>query len=255
MAFVPYMVGGYAVDKLMGGDGTKGALLGAGGSFLPSMLASGAGAAGGASAAATTGAATTAASNTMPLLMSKSAAMGGSGAGLGSSLTGLSGYGTVNPLTTGSFSESISPFTQLGSPVGQSTGFFGQEISNQAMNSALTGGKGLLETGLENTLIDDGLGYLGRGKDFIDEGWADMTTSDKMGSVNMANQAVEAQTQAQDMIVPPPRPIERRNPNPTPSAPLVTQVQGLQQMAPQQMMGQLSPEDQMKYYSLLNSGQ
>ena len=45
MAFVPYMVGGYAVDKLMGGDGTKGALLGAGGSFLPSMLASGAGAA------------------------------------------------------------------------------------------------------------------------------------------------------------------------------------------------------------------
>ena len=41
MAFVPYMVGGYAVDRMMGGDGMKGALLGAGGSMLPSMLASG----------------------------------------------------------------------------------------------------------------------------------------------------------------------------------------------------------------------
>lgn len=249
MAFVPYMVGGFAVDKLMGGDGTKGALLGAGGSFLPSMLASGAAA--GATPLAGVGAEAAAAS-TFPSLLTTA---GGAGQAVGTAeLAGLAANAPAR-FGTGALSGNISAFTPAGTTYGVAgnTGVFGQEIANQTFDSALN--PRFLGGALDNSLLGDGLDYVGKGKDFIDEGWKDMSTSDKMGSVSMANQAVEAQTQPQNIIAPPPPPMERRNPNPTPNAPLVTQVQGLQQMAPQQMMGQLNPEDQMKYYSLLNSGQ
>tara|TARA_R110000822_G_scaffold267177_1_gene390780 strand:+ start:666 stop:1487 length:822 start_codon:yes stop_codon:yes gene_type:complete len=272
MAFVPYMAAGFAVDKLMGGDGMKGALLGAGGSFLPGMLASGAG------AAATTGAATAAAANTMPLLMTNSAALGGSGLGLGAGAmsTGLGTYstalnpmagmspfasgsgpgviGSVNPLTTGGFSESISPFTQLGVDggiQGANTGFFGQEISKQGLDSALN--PKLFNGALENTFVGDGLEYLGKGKDFIDSEWEDMSFTDQLTAGTTGMSAIDNATQQENMIVPPVRPIERRQLTPTKGKPLVTQIQGLQQAAPQNMTRQLRPEDEQKYYSMLRS--
>ncbi len=248
MAFVPYMAAGFAVDKLMGGDGMKGALMGAGGSFLPGMLASGAG------AAATTGAATAAASNTMPLLMTNSAALGGSGLGATMGVGALEGFGAVNPLTTGGFAESISPFTQLGIEggiQGVNTGLFGQEISKQGLDSALN--PRFLGGALDNSLLGDGLKYVGQGKDFIDSEWEDMSFADQLTAGTTGMSAIDNATQQENMIVPPVRPIERRQLTPTKGKPLVTQIQGLQQAAPQNMTRQLSPEDEQKYYSMLRS--
>jgi len=219
MAFVPYMAAGFAVDKLMGGDGIKGALMGAGGSFLPGMLASGAG------AAATTGAATAAASNTMPLLMTNSAALGGSGLGATMGAGALEGFGAVNPLTTGGFAESISPFTQLGIEggiQGVNTGLFGQEISKQGLDSALN--PRFLGGALDNSLLGDGLKYVGQGKDYIDEGWDNMSTSDKISTGTGVVGAVDNVTQA-------PPPIQHQQIQqvvakaPSPREPFVTQMQ------------------------------
>tara|TARA_R110000744_G_scaffold3690_1_gene13775 strand:+ start:178 stop:924 length:747 start_codon:yes stop_codon:yes gene_type:complete len=242
MAFVPYMVGGYAVDRMMGGDGTKGALLGAGGSFLPGMLASGAGA----TAAATTGAATTAAANTMPLLMTNSAALGGSGlgAGLGAGgmstigantpvgLTSAGNFGSVNPLTTGGFSESISPFTQLGSEFGiaGNTGAFGQAISNQTLDSALN--PKLFNGALENTPLD----LLSQGKDYIDTGYEDMSFMDKVQSGMMVDSAVNQPT-PQLNVAPPP--VDMRSQIPSSGEPLITQIQGIHTRPP--------TEEELKY--------
>lgn len=261
MAFVPYMVGGYAVDRMMGGDGMKGALLGTGASFLPSMLASGAG------AEATAAVATDAAASSFPLIfgsmptggnaMLGSAGMSTIGANTPTGLmsTNMTNFGSVNPLTTGMISESISPFTQLGVESGiqgVNTGLFGQEISKQGLDSALN--PKLFNGALENTFIDDGLNYLSQGKSAIDEGYSDMSTSDKMTSgMGAMSVADKLATQPQKMISPPVPPVDRRNQIPTKGTPLVTQIQGIQKTAPSAMIGQLSPKEQEEYYSLLRS--
>ena len=150
--------------------------------------------------------------------------------------------------------EGISPFTPLGTPVGQSTGLLGQEISNQALNSSLTGVPGFFEQQLGNTFVDDGFNLLGKGKTAIDEGWDDMSLSNKISTGTGAIAATDNMTaQPQNMIVPEVAPIDRRNPSPTMGKPLVTQIQGLQQAAPSAMMGQLSPKEKEEYYSLLRS--
>jgi len=210
MAFVPYMVGGYAVDKMMGGDGTKGALLGAGGSFLPGMLASGAG------AEATAAVATDAAASSFPSLLSTVGPTAGS----------------VNPLTTGMISESISPFTQLGSEFGiaGNTGAFGQAISNQGLDSALN--PKLFNGALENTPLD----LLGKGKDYIDTGYEDMTMMDKVQSGMMVDSAVNQPT-PQLNIAPPP--VDNRSQVPTAGKPLITQIQDIQTREP--------TEEELKY--------
>lgn len=229
MAFVPYMVGGYAVDKMMGGNGLKGAALGAGGSFLPGLVSG-------------------AEIGTAGLAETATAAEGLATTGMGGMQIGS------QPAFGQMMVEGISPFTPLGTPVGQSTGLIGQEISNQALNSSLTGVPGFFEQQLGNTFVDDGFNLLGKGKTAIDEGYADMSTSDKMTSGMGAMSVTDKLTaQPQNMISPPPPQIDRRNPNSTMGKPLVTQIQGLQKAAPSSMMGQLSPKEQEKYYSLLRS--
>jgi len=246
MAFVPYMVGGYAVDKMMGGDGTKGALLGVGGSyFLPEMLSSGAALEGSTAAAlegatAAEGLATTGMGGMQNLGLTQAVPSG-------TMITGQPAFGQM-------IAEGISPYTSLGTPVGQSTGILGQQISNQAVNSSLTNVPSFVEQQLGNTFLDDGLNLLGKGKSAIDEGYADMSTSDKMTSgMGAMSVADNLATQPQKMISPSAPPIDRRNPNPTKGKPLVTQIQGLQKAAPSAMMGQLSPKEQEEYYSLLRS--
>jgi len=232
MAFVPYMVGGFAVDKMMGGNGLKGAALGAGGSFLgPEILASGA-----------------AETSTAGIVADATAAEGLATAGMGGMQIGS------QPAFGQMMAEGISPFTPLGTPVGQSTGLLGQEISNQALNSSLTGVPGFFEQQLGNTFVDDGFNLLGKGKTAIDEGWDDMSLSNKISTGTGAIAATDNMTaQPQNMIVPEVAPIDRRNPSPTMGKPLVTQIQGLQQAAPSAMMGQLSPKEKEEYYSLLRS--
>ena len=231
MAFVPYMVGGYAVDKMMGGDGTKGALLGAGGSFLPGMLASGAG------AEATAAVATDAAASSFPSILGSMPtggnAMLGSAGGSGLMSGNMANFSSVNPLTTGGISESISPFTQLGVDggiQGVNTGLFGQEISKQGLDSALN--PKLFNGALENTPLD----LLGKGKDYIDTGYEDMTMMDKVQSGMMVDSAVNQPT-PQLNIAPPP--VDNRSQVPTAGKPLITQIQDIQTREP--------TEEELKY--------
>lgn len=243
MAFVPYMVGGYAVDRMMGGDGMKGALLGAGGSMLPSMLASGAG------AEATAAVASDAAASSFPSILGSmptggnamlgSAGMSTIGANTPTGLmsTNMTNFGSVNPLTTGGISESISPFTQLGVDggiQGVNTGLFGQEISKQGLDSALN--PKLFNGALENTFIDDGLNYLSQGKDYIDTGYEDMTMMDKVQSGMMVDSAVNKPTPQLNVDAPP---IDNRSQVPTVGKPLITQIQGIQTRPP--------TEEELKY--------
>tara|TARA_R110000868_G_scaffold196147_2_gene442009 strand:- start:4306 stop:5166 length:861 start_codon:yes stop_codon:yes gene_type:complete len=282
--FVLPMMAGFAIDKLAGGEGWKGAALGAGASFLPGLLAPEAlGTAevltpaltSGVEAAATTEAVNAAATSAFPTLLSPSGGVGAAttglgtlstvanpmagmspSAGVGAATTGLgtlstvanpmagmspsagvgaatTGFGSVNPLTTG-FSETISPWTQLGNATG----------GLPSVQS--TAGTGLL--GRPGEIFGD---YLGQGMDYLNSGWDDMSTGDKVTTAGMAGQTLL--TPQERMIAPPPPPLEKRNPVPTTGKPLVSQVQGLQQVAPSAMMNQLSPEDKLRYQSLLSS--
>lgn len=230
--FVLPMMAGFAIDKLSGGEGWTGAALAAGSSFLPGLLAPKAlGTAevltpaltSGVEAAATNEAVKTAASSAFPTLLSPSG-------GVGAATTG---FGSVNPLTTG-FSETISPWTQLGN----ATGGFPSVQS--------TAGTGLL--GRPGEIFGD---YLGQGIDYLNSGWDDMSTGEKLTTTGMAGQTLL--TPQERRIAPPPPPLEKRNPVATTGNPLVSQVQGLQQVAPLAMMNQLNPEDKLRYQSLLSS--
>ena len=205
MAMIPYMAGGYAIDRMMGGDGKMGLALGTG------VGAFGTGAIGGTALSGTT--ATTAGSTSMmmhpTLTAGATTGIGGTGATMGVSsianpMAGMSpvttgNFGTVNPLTTGGFNESISPFTPMGtSGIGGNVGFLGQPISNQAVNSSLTEAKGLLDWGLENSVVQDGF-------DFINEGWDGMSFMDKVNTGVMGSQAIDAMNQEPQypMVAPP----------------------------------------------------
>jgi len=225
MAMIPYMAAGYVADRAMGGNGMTGLAIGTGvGGFGTGTFAG----ALGTGAGTTTGAMTNtvakeAAASTTPLLFSAPASAGGSG--LGAVSTGLGGTGTlgsVNPLTTGGFSESISPFTPLGGAgAGGNVGFLGQPISNQVMNSALTGEKGLLGYGFENTMIGDGFNSL---TGTINDGYENMSFMDKVGTAQMGGQVIDATNQ------PPPQlqvrpPQSKPAKEPTISSPLAINVQ------------------------------
>ena len=189
---IPYMATGYAIDRIMGGDGKIGIAAGTGfGGFSTGAFES-ALAPEVATAGMTNAVAAEAATNTMPLLMTNSAAAGGSGVGAlgGAGMYEGAALGSVNPLTTGGFSESISPFTPLGGAgVGGNVGFLGQPISNQVMNSSLTGEKGLLGYGLENTAIKDGFDSI---TGTIDDGYENMSFMDKVGTAQLGSQAIDA---------------------------------------------------------------
>jgi hypothetical protein len=220
---IPYMAGGYAIDRMMGGDGKMGLALGTGaGAF-------GTGAIGG---SALTGAtASTAGSTSMMMHPTLTAGVGtGVGTGIGGAgmttigantpmgLTSANSFGTVNPLTTGGVSESISPFTPMGtSGIGGNVGFLGQPISNQAVNSSLTEAKGLLDWGTENSFVQDGF-------DFINDGWEGMSLMDKANTGMLGSQAIDAANpEPQYPQVAPPQ-IAERKPLPTSGNPLSIQV-------------------------------
>lgn len=187
---VPYMAAGYAADRMMGGNGMTGLAVGTG------VGAFGSGALGGSALASsgTAAGASTAGSTSMMSSLASPTAATGAGAKMGASsianpMAGMSpvgNIGTVNPLTTGGVSESISPFTPNGtSGIGGNTGFLGQPISNQTVNSALTENKGLLGMGLENTPIQDGF-------DVINDGYENMSLMDSVGVAQLGGQAIDA---------------------------------------------------------------
>ena len=227
MAMIPYMAAGYVADRAMGGNGMTGLAVGTGvGGFGTGAFAGalGTGAAGTATAGMTTAAATEAAAATTPLLFSTPAAAGGSGLGAlgGAGMYEGAALGSVNPLTTGGFSESISPFTPLGGAgVGGNVGFFGQPISNQVMNSALTGEKGLLGYGFENTMIGDGFDSL---TGTINDGYENMSFMDKVSTAQMGGQVIDSTNQPPSPLqVPPPQIIPAKEP--TIGKPLAINVQ------------------------------
>lgn len=221
MAFVPYMVGGFAIDKLMGGNGVKGALAGTGlGMFAgpaagaaavtsggASTLGSGAALMSGGSTAATGGLGANFAASTIanPLAAAtpiSSATSGAASSIMPSHLTNSMGtasgnFGTVNPATTGGASEGISMYTPngLSGTVGGNTGLIGQQTSNQAWDSALTSRKGLFDTAFENASASDVFDYAGNkiktgfnsATDYIDKEWEEMSTMEKMQSGMVAS--------------------------------------------------------------------
>jgi hypothetical protein len=192
MAMIPYMAAGYAADRLMGGNGMTGLALGTGvGGFSTGAFGSlFAGAI--PEAAATSAAATEAAAASFPTVLSTAG-----GAGQALTQAELAALASQSP-NAGLIGQTISPFTPLGTQIGGATGLFGQEISNQAVNSALTGGKAF--GGLFDSVPLD---YLKTGTDFINDGWSDMSFADKAGALNMTNQAVDTMTAPQAMIQPP----------------------------------------------------
>ena len=224
---IPYMAGGYAIDRMMGGDGKMGLALGTGaGAF-------GTGAIGG-SALGSTGVgagASTAGSTSMMQTLATPTLTTGAGAGIGGAgmtsigantpmgLTSANSFGTVNPLTTGGISESISPFTPQGSEFGiaGSTNLFGAPISNQTVNSALTQNKGLLNRAIEDSYVQDGF-------DFINDGWEGMSLMDKANTGMLGSQAIDATnpTPQYPQLAPPQ--MAERKPLATSGNPLSIQV-------------------------------
>jgi hypothetical protein len=212
MAMIPYMAGGYAIDRMMGGDGKVGLALGTGaGAF-------GTGAIGG---SALGGATASTSASTSPLLFSTPATAGGSGLGAlgGAGMYEAGTLGTVNPLTTGGFSESISPFTPQGSEFGiaGSTNLFGSPISNQTVNSALTQNKGLLNRAIEDSYVQDGF-------DFINDGWEGMSLMDKANTGMLGSQAIDAANPAPQYPQVAPPQIAQRKPVATSGNPVSIQV-------------------------------
>lgn len=218
MAFVPYMAAGFAVDKLMGGDGLKGAALGGlGGAGLTgafsglggataattggaSSLGSGAALMGGGSTAATGGALGSGMGiSSIANPLAGATPLSSSGMGLSSIANPLAGaspistptlesfnaMSQVNPATTGGLSEGISAFTPDGisGTVGGNTGLLGQLTSNQTLNSSLTADKGLLDTAFENATLNDFTNpvtnLLSKAQDGIDSNWSDMSNFEK----------------------------------------------------------------------------
>jgi len=207
MAMIPYMAAGYVADRAMGGNGMTGLAIGTGVGGLGTGTFSGA-------------LGSEAATATAPSLFTTPAIEGGSGLGAlgGAGMYEGSALGSVNPLTTGGFSESISPFTPLGGAgVGGNVGFLGQPISNQVMDSALTGEKGLLGYGLENTFVQDGF-------DFVNDGYENMSLMDKMNTGMMGVQVIDATNQPLPPLqVSPPQMIPAKEP--TIGSPLAINVQ------------------------------
>ena len=220
---VPYMAGGYAIDRMMGGDGKMGLALGTGaGAF-------GTGAIGGSALGGAT--ASTAGSTSMMQTLATPTLTGAGATGIGGAgmtsigantpmgISNATQFGSVNPLTTGGVSESISPFTPMGtSGIGGNVGFLGQPISNQAVNSSLTEAKGLLDWVL-------GISYGYDGFDFINDGWDGMSFMDKANTGMMGSNAIDAVNQEpQYPMVPPPPQLMPRKPRPTSGNPLSIQT-------------------------------
>lgn len=150
--------GGYVIDKQMGGDGTKGALLGAaGGAFMP------------AGAGLTSGAAVNTAGGT------------------GATMTGFGGAGAISPYTgsglLGNAGVNLGGGYTSGS-LGGMTGFSPavKAALPNAMPVAATGSysPALTEVGGQGAPVNSLTNLFTQGKNYISEGISDMTFSDQL---------------------------------------------------------------------------
>lgn len=211
MAFVPYMVGGYAVDKLMGGNGLKGAALGGlGGAFAPGMLASGAAEVAAVPAMqASTGISleALAAADPMALGLGDIAATGATpyGIELGTTLADPMALNIGQLSATGATNSAamLDPYTLLGNVSSPNL------INNPSLLSQA--GDWAVQKGADATK-------------YIDSGWDDMSNSDKAQTLTGVVGAVDNVTQA-------PPPIQHQQIQqvvakaPSPREPFVTQMQ------------------------------
>ena len=211
MAFVPYMVGGFAVDKLMGGDGLKGAALGGlGGAFAQGMLASGAAEVAAVPAMqASTGISleALAAADPMALGLGDIAATGATpyGIELGTTLADPMALNIGQLSATGATNSAamLDPYTLLGNVSSPNL------INNPSLLSQA--GDWAIQKGADATK-------------YIDSGWDDMSNADKAQTGMGVMSAVDSATQA-------PPPIQHQQIQqvvakaPSPREPFVTQMQ------------------------------
>jgi hypothetical protein len=183
------MMGGSGMTGLALGTGVGGFSTGAFSNLFASAIPE---------AAASSAAATEAAASSFPTLLSTAG-----GAGQTLTQAELAALASQAP-NAGLVGQTISPFTPLGTQIGGATGLFGQEISNQAVNSALTGGKAF--SGMFDSVPLD---YLKTGTDFINEGWQDMSLADKGSTLMMGSQAVDTMTAPPPMLQTPPPQVVR----------------------------------------------
>ncbi len=214
MAFVPYMVGGFAVDKLMGGNGLKGAALGGlGGAFAPGMLASGAAEVAAVPAMqASTGISleALAAADPMALGLGDIAVTGAApyapyGIELGTTLADPMALNIGQLSATGATNSAamLDPYTLLGNVSSPNL------INNPSLLSQA--GDWAVQKGADVTK-------------YIDSGWDDMSNSDKAQTLTGVVGAVDSATQPPPPIQAPPiRQVVAKAPSPR--EPFVTQIQ------------------------------
>ena len=193
--------GGYVIDKQMGGDGTKGALLGLGGSaMLPAApaLASG-----------------TAAATTAGTLGPTGATMTGFGGAGGSGLLG--GTTTAANLGGGYASGSLGGMTGF-SPAAQT-------VLPNAIPVAATGSyPSSLTTGSQGVPTNNLSSLLTQGKDFVVDGFSDMSFADQLGVGMQAQGLLNRPTQRMEA----PRPGMAQRKETVFAPPLNSQIQNTQ---------------------------
>jgi hypothetical protein len=230
--------GGYVIDKQMGGDGTKGALLGlGGGAMLPAApaLASGTAAATTAGTVGTTGATMTGfggaggfgtAAGGQGLLggTATAKAMGGYGSGSLGGMTGTGFSGTSAPVLAGSPALTTAGGTGLSNPY----------LGNAYPSSLTTGSQGVPTNNLSSLLT--------QGKDFVVDGFSDMSFADQLGVGMQAEGLLNRPTQRIQVD----RPGVSQNKNAGYAKPYKTVVEGIP----------VPPEEEIteeEYYSLLRN--
>jgi len=193
--------GGYVIDKQMGGDGTKGALLGlGGGAMLPAApaLASG-----------------TAAATTAGTLGPTGATMTGFAGAGGSGLLG--GTTTAANLGGGYASGSLGGMTGF-SPAAQT-------VLPNAMPVAATGSyPSSLTTGSQGVPTNNLSSLLTQGKDFVVDGFSDMSFADQLGVGMQAQGLLNRPTQRMEA----PRPGMAQRKETVFAPPLNSQIQNTQ---------------------------
>tara|TARA_R110000751_G_scaffold205598_1_gene309763 strand:- start:1266 stop:1937 length:672 start_codon:yes stop_codon:yes gene_type:complete len=192
--------GGYVIDKQMGGDGKKGALLGlAGGAMLP------------AAPALASGTAATTAGTLGPTGATMTGFAGAGGSGL------LGGTTTAANLGGGYASGSLGGMTGF-SPAAQT-------VLPNAMPVAATGSyPSSLTTGSQGVPTNNLSSLLTQGKDFVVDGFSDMSFADQLGVGMQAQGLLNRPTQRMEA----PRPGMAQRKETVFAPPLNSQIQNTQ---------------------------